>query len=52
MQEPMLISGVIMAIVFSAKINGEALDPYSDNNYYTGTWRSLAHCTHRQEQST
>lgn len=51
MKEPTLIPGVIMAIVFSAKINGEVLDPYSDNNYYTGTWIILAHCTRRQEES-
>jgi hypothetical protein len=35
--EPSLISaGVIMAIVFSAKINGDAVNIYSDNNYYSG----------------
>lgn len=35
-----LISGVIMAIVFSAKINGNTLDPHSPNNYYTGMSKS------------
>jgi hypothetical protein len=35
--EPSLIpTGVIMAIVFSAKINGDAVNIYSDNNYYSG----------------
>lgn len=28
--------GVIMAIVFSAKINGEPMDMSNPNNYYTG----------------
>ena len=29
-----------MAIVFSAKINGNSQDPYSNTNYYTGELRS------------
>lgn len=27
-----------MAIVFSAKINGDVTDMYTQNNYYTGTY--------------
>ncbi|GFZ51622.1 Probable V-type proton ATPase 20 kDa proteolipid subunit [Saitozyma sp. JCM 24511] len=34
--EVVAIYGVIMAIVFSAKINGDAVNIYSDNNYYSG----------------
>lgn len=32
--------GVIMAIVFSGKINGDVQDMYTANNYYTGTFSS------------
>lgn len=31
--------GVITAIVFSSKITGDVQDPYTANNYYTGTPR-------------
>jgi hypothetical protein len=33
------IYGVIMAIVLSAKINGNVKDLYTQSNYYTGEWR-------------
>jgi V-type H+-transporting ATPase proteolipid subunit len=32
----MLTTGVIIAIVFSAKINGDVENIYTANNYYTG----------------
>ncbi|KAI9636112.1 putative hydrogen-transporting ATPase [Dioszegia hungarica] len=34
--EVVAIYGVIMAIVFSSRINGNGQDTYSANNYYTG----------------
>ncbi|KAK1921804.1 putative hydrogen-transporting ATPase [Papiliotrema laurentii] len=34
--EVVAIYGVIMAIVFSAKINGNVADPNTTNNFYTG----------------
>jgi len=43
--EVVAIYGVIMAIIFSSKISGDVVDPYSANNYYTGFacfWGGLA----------
>jgi len=34
--EVVAIYGVIIAIIFSSKISGDVLDPYTTNNYYTG----------------